>query len=477
MSKRNYATVNPCVMCEPMGSVLAFKGIEDTMVLFHGSQGCSTYMRLHLAHHFREPVDIASSSLSEHGAVYGGSTNLKKGLTNVMTRYDPKVIGVATTCLAETIGEDVNGIINEYREEGGIPDDVIVIPVSTPSYAGSHTNGYIKAVDAIVRHFTQDAQDTMATHEMQDIQDTQEGGKVPNNKVNVILAETISPADIRELKQIISDTVGSNIFLPDISDTFDAPMRDIMPKISPGGTPLTDIADMVNSTATIGLGTSSANLAMEYLSNDHSVPSYSLPMPIGLKNCDKFIQALTQVAGCEISDKYRNERGRLMDAMIDVHKYTYGVRVALFGDPDTVLGLLSLTLEIGMHPVLVASGSKTVGFSECVRTRIEKVHPDCESTILEGVDFDMFNDAVKNAKPDLLIGNSNGKYISEAEKIPLVRVGFPIHDRVGAQRILIVGYRGAMELIDRVTNTILETEEIARTRENKVCAGEYLCAE
>lgn len=467
MTERNYATVNPCVMCEPMGSVLAFKGIEDTMVMFHGSQGCSTYMRLHLAHHFREPVDIASSSLSEHGAVYGGSENLKKGLTNVMTRYDPKVIGVATTCLAETIGEDVNGIINEYREEGGIPDDVIVIPVSTPSYAGSHTNGYIKAVDAIVRHFTQDAQGT----------GTQEVDKVPNNKVNVILAETISPADIRELKQIISDTVGSNIFLPDISDTFDAPMRDIMPKISPGGTPLTDIADMVNSTATIGLGTSSANLAVEYLSNCHNVPSYSLPMPIGLKNNDKFVQSLTQIAGCEISDKYQNERGRLIDAMIDVHKYTYGVRVAIFGDPDTVLGLLSLALEIGMHPVLVASGSKTTGFSECARTRIEKVHPDCESIVLEGVDFDTFNDAVKSIKLDMLIGNSNGKYIAEAENIPLVRVGFPIMDRVGAQRILMVGYRGAMELIDRITNTIFETEETVRTKENKVCAGEYLCAE
>jgi nitrogenase molybdenum-iron protein NifN len=44
-------------MCQPMGSALAFKGIENTMVLYHGSQGCSTYMRLHLAHHFREPVD------------------------------------------------------------------------------------------------------------------------------------------------------------------------------------------------------------------------------------------------------------------------------------------------------------------------------------------------------------------------------------------------------------------------------------
>jgi nitrogenase molybdenum-iron protein NifN len=45
-------------------------------------------------------------------------------------------------------------------------------------------------------------------------------------------------------------------------------------------------------------------------------------------------------------------------------------------------------------------------------------------------------------------------------KIPLIRVGFPIHDRVGAQRILMMGYRGAMSMIDRITNTILETKDI-----------------
>ena len=40
-----------------------------------------------------------------------------------------------------------------------------------------------------------------------------------------------------------------------------------------------------------------------------------------------------------------------------------------------------------------------------------------------------------------------------------MRVGIPIHDRVGAQRILTVGYRGAMELLDRITNTILEATD------------------
>lgn len=79
--------------------------------------------------------------------------------------------------------------------------------------------------------------------------------------------------------------------------------------------------------------------------------------------------------------------------------------------------------------------------------------------VLNGIDFDTFNDAVSQCNPEILIGNSNGRYIAKSRNIPLVRVGLPIHDRVGAQRILNIGYRGAMELLDRITNTILEATD------------------
>ncbi len=446
MSERNYTTVNPCIMCQPIGSVMAFKGIEDSMVLLHGSQGCSTYMRLHLAHHFREPVDIGSSSLSERGAVYGGSENLKKGLRNIIIRYDPKVIGVSTTCLAETIGDDIERIINEFREEEGIGDERIIIPVPTPSYEESHNSGYIKAVETIVKTFT------MMDNEKKDIF---------NNKLNVVLSENISPEDTRELKHIFNSIVGQNSFilLPDISDTFDAPMTGDLHKITPGGTAHADIADMKNSAATIGLGITNENKAVTYLEHTFDIPSQNLPLPIGLEYTDRVLATLSDISGTNIPEAFQKERGRLIDAMVDAHKYVYGTRVAIYGDPDNVLGVLSLVLENGVHPVLVASSSKSPGFAQQAMERIKQVKPDCDVTILEDVDFDTFNDAVRRAEPRMLIGNSNGKYIAKELDIPLIRFGFPIHDRVGAQRILTVGYRGAMRMLDRITNKILEVRD------------------
>ena len=106
------------------------------MPFLHGSQGCATYMRRYIISHFREPMDIASSSLGEKQAVYGGGPNLKQGLGNVMSKYGARLIGVATTCLTETIGDDVPGIVREFRQEatGEAAARPEIVTVSTPSY-------------------------------------------------------------------------------------------------------------------------------------------------------------------------------------------------------------------------------------------------------------------------------------------------------------------------------------------------------
>ena len=207
-------TENPCNMCMPMGAILPFKGIEDSMVIIHGSQGCSTYMRRHIAEHFNEPIDVGSSSLNEKGTIYGGEANLKQGLSNILKVYKPKIIGVLTSCLAETIGEDIERITAEYRQENGI-NDYPIIPVPTPGYGGTHTEGYLLAVRQII------AQLAVPTP--------------PHNKLNIIIPN-ISPADIRELKRLLALMEVKYTLCPDFSETLDSPIQNEYKKNPAGGT-------------------------------------------------------------------------------------------------------------------------------------------------------------------------------------------------------------------------------------------------
>jgi nitrogenase molybdenum-iron protein alpha/beta subunit len=128
--------VNPCKMCMPMGSVTALCGVARCMTVLHGSQGCATYIRRHMATHFNEPIDVASSSLSEEGAVFGGEKNLVKGIENLIALYDPDIIGVSSTCLAETIGEDVSAILARFRETHPALRAKLV-NISSAGYAGT----------------------------------------------------------------------------------------------------------------------------------------------------------------------------------------------------------------------------------------------------------------------------------------------------------------------------------------------------
>lgn len=201
--RANYRNVNenPCSMCMPMGGIIPFKGVEQAMVILHGSQGCATYMRRHIAEHFNEPIDVGSSSLNEKGTIYGGENNLKQGLDNLIKLYHPGLIGVLTTCLAETIGEDIERITNEYRTERGLAQ-LPVIPVPTPGYGGSHTEGYWLAAKKIVSGLVR---------------------KTPkHSRINIIIPH-ISPADIREIKRFLELMDIDFTLFPDFSDTLDRP--------------------------------------------------------------------------------------------------------------------------------------------------------------------------------------------------------------------------------------------------------------
>jgi len=415
----------------PMGSIMAFKGIENSMTLFHGSQGCSTYMRLYLVHHFREPVDAGASALSERGAVYGGAANLKRGLKNIIQGYSPTVIGVATTCLAETIGDDVSRIVREFQKEEPMATEVTIIHASTPSYAGSHEEGYVETLRAIIQ--------TLAA----------KGER--NRKFNLIIGSIVSPADIRYLKDLLEYWCSEYILFPDISETFDAPLVKNLPKIPEGGTSLHDIRDMANSTETITIGGCiQSTSAGSHLEMKYGVPHTALPLPIGIEYTDMLVAKLEETTGSELPQKYERERGRLLDAMVDAHKIVSGIRTAVYGDTEVVLGITKLLREIGMDPAVVATGAKNPEFTQ----RVKQISPT--STILCGVDFAQIHKEITKKSIELMIGPSTGRQISQKENIPLLRTGLPNHDRFGAARQMILGYKGATWMIDAIANILLD---------------------
>jgi len=400
-------------------------------------------MRRYIISHFREPMDIASSSLGEKHAVYGGGPNLKLGIKNVMTKYHAALVGIATTCLTETIGDDVPMIVSEFKREftdllnqHGDPE---IVSVSTPSFSGTHMEGFHAAVLAAVKQLAQ------AERKHQGV------GVFPG---------FISPSDIRYLKEVLDDFEISSTILPDISLTLDGPALDEYEKVPRGGTPVEEIKSLGGAKAVIEFGRTLVKTATAggLLEDQFGVPLYSVGTPIGLRESDRFFSVLEEISGRLTPERHVLERGRLIDSFVDGHKYVSGKRAVVYGEADLVVGLASFLAEIGVQPVLCATGSRTGCFEQSIQEVLEDF--DVQAPIVrESVDFYQIAEKAEAVKPDLLVGNSKGYHLARRWNIPLVRVGFPIHDRFGGHRILHLGYRGAQSILDRVVNALIERKQ------------------
>lgn len=435
----NYlSTTNACKLCTPLGACLAFKGIEGAVPYLHGSQGCATYMRRYIISHYNEPIDIASSSLSEKHAVYGGGPNLKLGLTNVAAKYRPQLIGIATTCLTETIGDDVRMYLHQYAEDTkgsvGLPT---LVHVATPSYAGTHMEGFHAAIRAVVAQLS-------------------EGGPL-TGAIN-LLPGFVSSADYRLLRQIMTDFGLDGSMLPDLSETMDGPALVTYEKIQGGGTPLAAIRAMGRSRATIEFGPTLAATGGTVLAEKFGVPHHRLGMPVGIRETDAFFHLLEELSGRPTPEKYAKERGRLVDAYVDGHKYVFGKRALVYGEEDLVVGLCSFLAEIGIRPVLCASGGTSGKLEQAVAAVTADTLPE-QPQVFEGMDFFEISEMAQQLEPDLVVGHSKGYPLARKLHVPLIRVGFPVHDRIGGQRLLHLGYAGAQQLFDTVTNAMIQKKQ------------------
>ncbi len=435
MTTRQALRVNPAKTCQPIGAMYAALGINRCLPHSHGSQGCCSYHRSHLTRHYKEPVMASTSSFTEGASVFGGSPNLRQSLKTIFQVYDPDVVAVHTTCLSETIGDDIPTIVKKAADDGIVPEGKWVIHASTPSYVGSHVTGFSNMVKGMASYFTR------------------ESSVKHKDQVN-ILPGYVEPSDMREIKGMVSEMGLKPLVFPDTSDVLDTPKTGEYHMYPRGGITVPDLMKTGSSLHTMALGQFSSLDAASYMDHKANVPFTLVDIPIGVKATDRFLQGIMDATGAEPTGSMLDDRGRLVDMMTDYQHYLYGKKVALWGDPDQVISLAEFLVSMGMKPVYLVTGTPGKVFEK----RLTSITSDgnFEPVIAQNQDLFYLHQLIKNEPVDLLMGNTYGKYIARAEDIPFVRYGFPILDRAGHSYFPSVGYRGGMHLLSTIVNTILD---------------------
>ncbi|WP_018267924.1 nitrogenase iron-molybdenum cofactor biosynthesis protein NifN [Methylosinus sp. LW4] len=417
--------VNPLKMSQPIGGALAFMGVQGCMPLLHGSQGCTSFGLVLFVRHFREAIPLQTTAMSEVATVLGGLENVEEAVVNIAKRAKPEIIGICSTGVTETKGDDVDGYIQLIRQRHPELDHMGIVYVSTPDFKDAFQDGWGKTVAKLIEAFVP-ANETPAQRAPQ--------------RVNVLPGCHLTPGDIDELRDIIESFGLEPTFLPDLSGSLDGHLPEDFTPTTLGGTSREAMSQMGSAAWTIAVG-EQMRLAATTLERRAGVPFELFDRLTGLAPNDELIAFLSRISGRPVPVKFKRQRGQLVDAMLDGHFHFGAKKVTIGAEPDLLFAIGSWLIEMGAH---VTAAVTTTHSAVLEKLAIDEV--------LIG-DLEDLENRSKGA--DLMMTHSHGRQASERLGVPLFRLGLPTFDRLGAGHELTVGYRGTRTLIFNIGNMFI----------------------
>jgi nitrogenase molybdenum-cofactor synthesis protein NifE len=425
--------INPLKHSPSIGAVMALQGIDGALPLIHGAQGCTFLGKVLLTKHFREPIALASSKLFVEDVVMGSEEKLRQAIHGFIEKNDPALVGVLTSGLSEVKGDDVGGVIRQFKVQSS---KYKVIHVATPDYEGGLETGYARAVESVIESVVRSKELVEKNVSLS----THTSLITPNAKrINVLAGSHLTPADVGELREIVESFGMRAILLPDLS-ALDGSRQGFSP-LAIGGTTIEELNAMGGSNLTIALG-SSMGPAARLLQRKFGIEYRVFDSIAGLVDSDDFMRTLAVVSGKSVPSKFERQRRVLVDAMRDAHFYFGGKRICIALEPDLAVQIskwldeMGATVELAVIPTLSEAAD---------RIRAQEVQIN-----------DLFSIA---GEFDMLIANSHAENTARRLGVPLYEIGFPVYKTFGYASKVTIGYRGTLAMICETANLLMKKHQ------------------
>jgi nitrogenase molybdenum-iron protein NifN len=273
--------VNPLKMSQPIGGAFAFLGLRGSMPLLHGSQGCTSFGLTLFVRHFKEAVPLQTTAMSEVATVLGGYENVEQAILNIHKRTKPEIIGICSTGVTETKGDDVEGYIRLIRQKHPELANFPMVYVATPDFRDAFQDGWEKTVARMVEVLVE----TPKTAARRD-----------PSRVNVLPGCHLTPGDLDEIRTIMEDFGLEPSFLPDLAGSLDGHIPDEFVPTTIGGISVEEVAAMGQATWTIAIG-AQMRRAAEAMEKKTATPFKVFERLCGLAPNDEFMLFLSEISG------------------------------------------------------------------------------------------------------------------------------------------------------------------------------------
>jgi nitrogenase molybdenum-iron protein beta chain len=416
---------NPRGGCVLAGINSVLGAIDRVCPIYHAGPGCCMQSTAsdqgqsgNKSSCFVSSVSIPSSNMLEREVVFGGMKKLETTIQGAIDIIDADAYFVLTGCTAGIIGDDIERVTDQFKEEGHQ-----VYPIDTPGFAGDSNLGYEVVWNTMIDQVIEDSvnkeenlvnlfgiipyHDPFWSGNLEEISRLL---KKLGLKVNTFFTEHQSMEHIRTSSQ-----AALNIILhPWI---FKGPARKFEERFA--------------------------------------VPSIRYPgLPIGASDTKRFLLMVGEALNLD---------GRLVNQVIeeeDDYVYHYLAqsigtlswkRFAVAADAGTALGITKyLANDYSFTPVLVVITEPIFRQEDKQRiiselTNLEYAKPP--KVVFASDQYEINNVLMEEKDLSLIIGSSNEEEVSSLKEVQFIVAAFPIKDRLIFNRAY-AGYRGSLTLIE-----------------------------
>ncbi len=410
-------SVTPFKLSRPMGATLAFLGVRNCMPLMHGAQGCASFTKVFFTRHFNDPIAIQTTAVNDITAVFdGGEYGITTAVENITKKITPDLIGLFSTGLTETKGDDLRGSASRLE----IPN----VWVNTPDFEGGFESGWALSVQAIVDQLVESK------------------SEIQKAKAVILPHVSMTALEVERLKEFLEDFGFAKVFaLPDLSTSLDGFLGEKQGTMSAGGIAVGDIKELANSEVVISVGVSMRVAGEKLKAKNPNITLLQIDSLGGLVATDNFVSELLKI-GYEPNEKIKRWRARAQDALLDTHFNIGKARFLVALEADQARSVCESLHEAGakIENIFVPNKSSATSI--------------CDKNVSIG---DMEDVAKSLENIDAIVTNEHGKRIANRNHKVLIIRGFPIFETVGYALKSDILYEGLCSLLFECSNALEHT--------------------
>ena len=412
--------VNPLKLSQPMGATLAFLGIKNCMPLMHGAQGCASFTKVLFTRHFNDPIAIQTTAVNDITAVIdGGEISISEAIENITKKVTPDLVGLFTTGLTETKGDDIKGACLLLKDKQAI------VWAHTPDFEGGLESGWSLSVQSVINQLLEP--NTTQNH----------------NKVLLIPNVNLSPIEVEKIKETL-ELFGLEVFaLPDLSDSLDGHLGVKQGSLSSGGIGVESIKKLGDAGLVITVGRSVKKCGELFFEKNPKSTHLHFDSLCGLQACDDFYGKLLTCTGLtKPHASIQRWRTRLQDTLLDTHFAIGKAKVIIADEPDNAYALWTALSEAGakVHAVIAQRSDISEAFT-------------CKVQVGDFEDVEALLPSF-----DAIISNYHAERLAKKHHKAVLFRGFPNYEQVGIGLKNNILYEGSCALLCEFSNLMVHHE-------------------